>query len=374
MPELVVIEADQQGRRGDRADAALEHLAAAGGRGRRRPTRSPTWSARCTSAGCSTACSRAPTRSTTTSPRPCSRRCTWSTPASRSTASIADLTGGSPAVVVADGGRPTGMLTRSDLLEYLAHRAERRVTPAGHGRRAARRLAIAAQGYATPPARAAAPGRGRGDHRPARRRAARLDLGRRPRPPADARLAGRRLSAEAPCRSCSAAAASSSTGRTRPACCRSPTGRSTASVMLASTEHPWWGADPAAASRSWPTSVMAEIRERGPLGSRALRGRGPGGMWSYKPAKRVLEALWTPGRARDRRTAGLPAAVRPARAGDPRRRARRAGAGRDRDAARADRCAPSSARGALTESGVVEHNRLRGGDRPHPRPRRRAGR
>jgi len=32
------------------------------------------------------------------------------------------LTGGSPAVVVASRGKPTGMLTRSDLLEYLAHR------------------------------------------------------------------------------------------------------------------------------------------------------------------------------------------------------------------------------------------------------------
>jgi cystathionine beta-synthase len=31
------------------------------------------------------------------------------------------LTNGSPAVVVATGGRPAGMLTRSDLLEYLAH-------------------------------------------------------------------------------------------------------------------------------------------------------------------------------------------------------------------------------------------------------------
>jgi cystathionine beta-synthase len=31
------------------------------------------------------------------------------------------LSGGSPAVVVARDGRPTGMLTRSDLLEYLAH-------------------------------------------------------------------------------------------------------------------------------------------------------------------------------------------------------------------------------------------------------------
>ncbi len=34
---------------------------------------------------------------------------------------FADLTGGSAAVVVATAGRPTGMLTRADLLEYLAH-------------------------------------------------------------------------------------------------------------------------------------------------------------------------------------------------------------------------------------------------------------
>ena len=34
---------------------------------------------------------------------------------------FAALSGGSPAVVVATRGRPTGMLTRSDLLEYLAH-------------------------------------------------------------------------------------------------------------------------------------------------------------------------------------------------------------------------------------------------------------
>jgi cystathionine beta-synthase len=33
---------------------------------------------------------------------------------------FSDLSGGSPAVVVARGGRPSGMLTRSDLLEYLA--------------------------------------------------------------------------------------------------------------------------------------------------------------------------------------------------------------------------------------------------------------
>jgi len=34
---------------------------------------------------------------------------------------FADLTGGSAAVVVAQAGKPTGMLTRADLLEYLAH-------------------------------------------------------------------------------------------------------------------------------------------------------------------------------------------------------------------------------------------------------------
>ena len=34
---------------------------------------------------------------------------------------FATLTGGTNAVVVARGGRPIGVLTRSDLLEYLAH-------------------------------------------------------------------------------------------------------------------------------------------------------------------------------------------------------------------------------------------------------------
>jgi predicted transcriptional regulator len=34
---------------------------------------------------------------------------------------VSALSGGSPAVVVATRGQPTGMLTRSDLLEYLAH-------------------------------------------------------------------------------------------------------------------------------------------------------------------------------------------------------------------------------------------------------------
>jgi predicted transcriptional regulator len=34
---------------------------------------------------------------------------------------VTALTGGVNAVVVADGGKPIGVVTRSDLLEYLAH-------------------------------------------------------------------------------------------------------------------------------------------------------------------------------------------------------------------------------------------------------------
>jgi len=37
---------------------------------------------------------------------------------------FATLTGGTNAVVVARGGKPIGVLTRSDLLEYLAHRRD----------------------------------------------------------------------------------------------------------------------------------------------------------------------------------------------------------------------------------------------------------
>ena len=37
---------------------------------------------------------------------------------------FATLTGGTNAVVVASSGRPIGVLTRSDLLEYLAHRRD----------------------------------------------------------------------------------------------------------------------------------------------------------------------------------------------------------------------------------------------------------
>ncbi len=57
--------------------------------------------------------------------------------------------------------------------------------------------------------------------------------------------------------------------------------------------HHWYGpvidSEPELAAR-----VLAAIRERGPLGSRDFEGAG-GGLWQWKPAKRMLEALWTAG-------------------------------------------------------------------------------
>jgi uncharacterized protein YcaQ len=106
--------------------------------------------------------------------------------------------------------------------------------------------------------------------------------------------------------------------------------------------------------------VLAEIRDRGPLGSRDFEGRGGGGMWNWKPAKRVLDALWDRGdlaiagrrgfvRLYDLAERVIPAPVLGAE--EPpedevlRQLARRAvGAG-----------------GALTEAGIVEHYRLPGG-------------
>nr|MBA3347325.1 winged helix-turn-helix domain-containing protein [Actinomycetota bacterium] len=41
--------------------------------------------------------------------------------------------------------------------------------------------------------------------------------------------------------------------------------------------------------------ILAEIEARGPLGSRHFEGSGGGGMWSWKPAKAMLERLWNHG-------------------------------------------------------------------------------
>jgi uncharacterized protein YcaQ len=131
--------------------------------------------------------------------------------------------------------------------------------------------------------------------------------------------------------------------------------------------HPWRG-DVVAEHPELAAEVRAAIRERGPLASRDFEGKGGGGMWNWKPAKMVLESLWNAGeiviagrvsgfqRVYDLAERVIPREVLEAPVPDA--------AARDRELAlRAVR-----ARGALTEAGIAEHWRLRGGAariRPH---------
>jgi uncharacterized protein YcaQ len=106
--------------------------------------------------------------------------------------------------------------------------------------------------------------------------------------------------------------------------------------------------------------ILGEIAARGPLGSRHFEGSAGGGMWNWKPAKAMLELLWNHGelvvggRQGFQRLYDLPERVLPAKVltapvpPEPERLRELA--------LRAVR-----ARGALTESGIVEHWRLRGG-------------
>jgi uncharacterized protein len=130
--------------------------------------------------------------------------------------------------------------------------------------------------------------------------------------------------------------------------------------------HHWYGpvidSDPVLAER-----VLGEIRDRGPLGSRDFEGSGGGGMWNWKPAKRMLEALWTAGRLAIagrqgfQRLYDLPERVIPSHLLD-------APVPSEAEFLRSLAVRAVRARGALTASGIVEHNRLKGGAarvRPH---------
>jgi len=131
-------------------------------------------------------------------------------------------------------------------------------------------------------------------------------------------------------------------------------------------EHPWRG-NVFEREPELTKQVLRELAERGPLGSRHFEGAGSGGMWNWKPAKVVLEALHSAGRVviagRDgfQRLYDLPERVLPPEAlngGTP---------SRD-EFVRWATVRGVRARGALTDAAVAEMWRLRGGGagvRPH---------
>ena len=106
--------------------------------------------------------------------------------------------------------------------------------------------------------------------------------------------------------------------------------------------------------------ILAEIRERGPLGSRHFEGTSEAGMWNWKPAKAMLDRLWNhgdlviAGRQGFQRLYDLPERVIPKALLD-------APIPDEVERLRALTVRAVAARGALTEAGVVEHWRLRGG-------------
>jgi uncharacterized protein YcaQ len=121
----------------------------------------------------------------------------------------------------------------------------------------------------------------------------------------------------------------------------------------------WWGRK--RQDRETERHVLDAIRDRGALPSRAFEGRGqPGEMWSWKPAKRALEHLFAAGElaiaGRDgfQRVYDLPERVIP-------REYLEAPTPSEDEFRRRYALRAVQGRGALTERGIAEHCRFRGG-------------
>jgi uncharacterized protein YcaQ len=106
--------------------------------------------------------------------------------------------------------------------------------------------------------------------------------------------------------------------------------------------------------------VLGRIRDEGPLGSRDFEGAGSGGMWNWKPAKMVLEALWDngvlviSGRRNFQRSYDLAERVIPKRWLD-------APVPGEAETLQRFALRAVESRGALTETAIREHWRLKGG-------------
>jgi uncharacterized protein len=124
-------------------------------------------------------------------------------------------------------------------------------------------------------------------------------------------------------------------------------------------ERHWWGRkhdhDPVVKER-----VLDALREHGPLPTRFFEGGAGGGMWNWKPEKRVLEDLFAAGevvvagRESFQRLYALPDQVIAREYLDAR-------APSEEEFVRGYALRAVEARGALTESGIAEHCRLPGG-------------
>jgi uncharacterized protein len=124
-------------------------------------------------------------------------------------------------------------------------------------------------------------------------------------------------------------------------------------------ERHWWGRkhdhDPKVKER-----VLDALREHGALPTRFFEGGGGGGMWNWKPEKRILEDLFAAGEVavagRDgfQRLYDLPERVIP-------RKQLEAPIPSEEEFRRGYALRAIQGRGALTESGIAEHCRFQGG-------------
>ena len=140
--------------------------------------------------------------------------------------------------------------------------------------------------------------------------------------------------------------------------------------MVDLSDRHWWGRERTAEGARSRREVLARICDEGALPARAFEGRSEP-MWGWKPAKRALEHLFAAGevaiagRQGFQRVYDLPERVIPRVSSTP--RCRRRTSSTARFALRA-----VQGRGALTEAGIAEHCRFRGGAMG-PAARRRAG-
>jgi uncharacterized protein len=136
--------------------------------------------------------------------------------------------------------------------------------------------------------------------------------------------------------------------------------------MIELKEHHWWGRQRTAEGRKVERRVLARIREEGALPVRAFEGRS-GPMWGWKPEKRALEHLFAAGelaiagRQGFQRVYELPERVIP-------KHLLEAPVPSVEEFRRGYALRAVEGRGALTESGIAEHCRFKGGVkeiRPH---------